>query len=85
MTCPHCGEAARCVGDRGKGVTSLLRWVQRERHCDHCGSRGQGRYPWDQTLGTADHRLTAGAREVVSLTGIQEKLSAMRRIERCTS
>jgi hypothetical protein len=72
MTCPHCGEAARCVGYRGNGVTSLLGRMQLERHYYHCGSCGQRHYPWDETLRTAGHRLTPGAREVVSLTAIQE-------------
>ena len=72
MTCPHCGDAARCVGWRGKGVTCLLGWVQLERHYYHCGNCGQGHCPWDEVLRTAGHRLTPGAREVVCLTGIQE-------------
>ncbi len=58
MTCPHCGEAARCVGWRSKGVTCLLGWVQLDRHYYHCASCGQGNCPWDQTLRTAGHRLT---------------------------
>jgi hypothetical protein len=32
MTCPQCGEAARCVGGRAKGVVSLLGVVRLERH-----------------------------------------------------
>jgi hypothetical protein len=72
MTCPHCGEAARCVGWRDKGLTCLLGPVQRERHYYHCKSCGKGHCPWDEILRTAGHRLTPGAREVVSLTGIQE-------------
>ena len=72
MTCPHCGDAARCVGWRGKGVTCLLGQVQLERHYYHCGSCGQGLCPWDDTLRTAGQRMTPGAREVVCLTGIQE-------------
>jgi hypothetical protein len=72
MTCPHCGDAARCVGWRDKGVTCLLGWVQLERHYYHCGSCGKGHCPWDEILRTTGHRLTPGAREVVCLTGIQE-------------
>jgi hypothetical protein len=72
MSCPECGDAARCVGWRRKDVTCLLGWVQLERHYYHCRSCGQGHCPWDQTLRTTGHRLTPGAREVVCLTGIQE-------------
>jgi hypothetical protein len=72
MTCPHCGDAARCIGWRDKGVTCLLGWVQLKRHYYHCGSCGKGHCPWDQILRTTGHRLTPGAREVVCLTGIQE-------------
>lgn len=72
MTCPHCGDAARCVGWRDKSVTCLLGLVHLERHYYHCGSCGQGQCPWDEVLRTAGHRLTPAAREVVCLTGIQE-------------
>lgn len=72
MTCPDCGDAARCIGWRDKGVTCLLGWVQLERHYYHCGSCGKGHCPWDEILRTTGHRLTPAAREVVCLTGIQE-------------
>lgn len=72
MTCPHCGEAARCLGWRDKGLTSLLGQVNLKRHYYHCKACGQGHYPWDEILRTGGHRLTPGAREVVCLTGIQE-------------
>jgi hypothetical protein len=72
MTCPHCGEAARCVGWRGKGVTCLLGPVHMERHYYHCRHCGRGCCPWDEILRTAGQRFTPAAREVASLTGIQE-------------
>lgn len=72
MTCPHCGDAARCVGRRGKGMTCLLGLLQLERHYYHCPTCGKGHFPWDAILRIAEQRLTPGAREVVSLTGIQE-------------
>jgi hypothetical protein len=71
MTCPHCGEAARCVGWRDKGVVCLLGVVRLERHYYHCPACRQGHFPWDAMLRTTDQRLTPGAREVVCLTGIQ--------------
>jgi hypothetical protein len=72
MTCPRCGDAARCVGWRDKGVTCLLGWMQLKRHYYHCDSCGKGHCPWDETLRTLGYRLTPAAREVVCLTGIQE-------------
>ena len=72
MTCPHCGDAARCVGWRDKGVTCLLGLVHLERHYYHCETCRQGHCPWDEVLRTTGQRLTPGAREVVCLTGIQE-------------
>lgn len=72
MTCPHCGEAARCVNFRPKGFTSLLGEVELERYYYHCKSCGHGHFPWDEVLRTVGHRLTPGAREVVCLAGIQE-------------
>lgn len=72
MNCPHCGDAARCVGWRQKEVLCLLGAVQLQRHYYHCPGCGQGHYPWDDILRTADQRLTPGAREVVCLAGIQE-------------
>lgn len=72
MTCPHCGEAARFVEYRRKGITTLVGEVSLERgyyHCRHCG---QGHFPWDTTLRLSGQHLTPGAQEVVSLAGIQE-------------
>lgn len=72
MTCPHCGDSARCVSQRRKEVTCLLGRIQVERHYYHCQDCGQGVCPWDEILRTSRQRLTPGAREVVCLTGIQE-------------
>jgi hypothetical protein len=72
VTCPRCGDAARCVGWRGKEVNCLLGWVKLERHYYHCHDCGKGLYPWDDILRTSGQRLTPGAREVVCLAGIQE-------------
>lgn len=72
MTCPHCGDAAKCVGWRDKEVTSLLGPAQVKRHYYSCKACGRGHYPWDATLHTHGQRLTPGAREVVSLTGLHE-------------
>lgn len=43
-----------------------------ERGYYHCSECGAGFFPWDDALRIATHRLTPGAREVVSLVGIQE-------------
>jgi hypothetical protein len=72
MTCSGCGDAARCVGLRSKGFTTLLGSVRLERHYFHCATCGQGGSPWDKVLRLADQRMSAAAREVVTLTGIQE-------------
>lgn len=72
MTCPHCGEAARCVGLRNKQVLSLLGTLRLHRHYYHCQPCEQGCYPWEETLRIADQRLTPAAREVVCLTGVQQ-------------
>jgi hypothetical protein len=72
MSCPHCGDTARCVGWRTKDVTCLLGAVKLRRHYYHCPGCRHGRCPWDDVLRTADQRLTPGAREVVCLAGIQE-------------
>jgi len=72
VTCPHCGEAARFVEYRHKGITALVGDIRLERgyyHCRHCG---RGHFPWDATLRLSGQRLTPGAREVVALAGIQE-------------
>jgi hypothetical protein len=72
MTCPHCGDVARCVGWRSKGVLCLLGAVCLRRHYYHCARCGQGHCPWDAVLRTSDQRLTPGAREVVCLTALKE-------------
>jgi hypothetical protein len=51
---------------------SLLGAVRFERGYYHCRSCGRGHVPWDQTLRLSPERLTPGAREVVSLAGVQE-------------
>ncbi len=72
MSCPHGGDAARCVGWRQKEVLCLLGAVKLQRHSYHCAGCGKGHSPWDDILRTAGQRLTPGAREVVCLAGIQE-------------
>jgi hypothetical protein len=72
MSCPHCGDAARCVGWRQKEVLCLLGAVKLQRHYYHCAGCAKGHYPWDDILRIAGQRLTPGAREVVCLAGIQE-------------
>jgi hypothetical protein len=75
MSCPDCGDSARCVGIRGKEFLSLLGFVRLERHYYHCKTCGQGGCPWDQMLRTDEQRMTPGAREVVCLTGIEESFA----------
>src|SRR4051812_39541777 len=72
MSCPHCGDAARCVGWRDKQFTCLLGLVKLQRHYYHCPGCSKGHYPWDAMLRTLGQRLTPAAREVVCLTGIQD-------------
>jgi len=72
VSCPHCGESARFVDYRCKGVSSLvgeLRLARAYYHCRHCH---EGHVPWDATLRLSAQRLTPGAQEVVCLAGIQE-------------
>jgi hypothetical protein len=71
MTCVHCGESARFVEHRDKGIVSLVGMVRLSRcyyHCRHCH---HGHFPWDETL-RLSQRLSPGAREVICLAGIQE-------------
>ena len=72
MSCPHCREAARCVGYRDKSVVSLLGELRLSRgyyHCKHCSA---GHLPWDETLRLSAQALTPAAEEVTALAGIQE-------------
>src|SRR5579871_5059 len=71
MTCPGCGEAARCVGLRDKQVLSLLGTLRLNRHYYPCQGCQPGCCPWEKVLRLADQRLTPAAREVVCLTGVQ--------------
>lgn len=72
MSCPGCQHEARFVGYRQKTLVGLLGEVRLQRGYYHCAECGAGFVPWDQTLRIAAQRLTPGAREVVSLAGIQE-------------
>lgn len=70
MTCPQCKESARFVNYRPKRLVSLVGDMQLSRpyyHCEHCH---QGVWPWDEVLRLSPERLTPGAQEVASLTGI---------------
>jgi hypothetical protein len=72
MSCPHCQESARFVGYRPKHVVSLIGELKVERGYYHCGSCGQGHFPWDDVLRLSPQRLTPAAQEVTALAGIQE-------------
>jgi hypothetical protein len=72
MNCPRCKKLARFVGYRDKTLVGLLGEVRLQRGYYHCADCGEGFFPWDETLRIAADRLTPGAREIVSLAGIQE-------------
>lgn len=86
MTCPGCGEAARCVGLRDKQVVCLLGTLKLKRHYYHCQRCRQGCCPWEELLRVADQRLTPAAREVVCLLGVQESFgqAANRTLDKLT-
>lgn len=86
MTCPGCGEAARCVGLRDKQVVCLLGTLKLKRHYYHCQRCGQGCCPWEELLRVANQRLTPAAREVVCLLGVQESFgqAANRTLDKLT-
>jgi hypothetical protein len=71
MTCPHCAEAARCKGYRGRAVVGLLGPMRLSRHYYHCPHCGRGSCPQDGGLGLQAHDLTPAADEVVCLAGVQ--------------
>jgi hypothetical protein len=84
MTCPHCGESARCNGFRARRIVSLFGSIHFERHYYHCAQCHQGNSPLDATLGLQTHDLTPAAEEVVCLAGIEDSFhtSANKLLER---
>jgi hypothetical protein len=54
---------------------SLLGEVELVRSYYHCRACGQGHLPWERTLGLGAQRLTAAAREVVSMLGVQSSFA----------
>jgi hypothetical protein len=70
VTCPTCGQTAKFEGYREKKPLSLLGEIRCERAYYRCGRCGQGRFPWDETVGFTPKRLTPGAERVVSLAGL---------------
>jgi hypothetical protein len=75
MTCPQCQEAADFKGYCPKTYTSLLNGITLSRpyyHCTHCG---HGHFPWDGMLSLTNQRFTLGAREVMTLAGVQESFA----------
>lgn len=76
MTCPHCGEAARCHGFRSRQLVSLFGSIGFARHYYHCSSCHRGNAPLDAILGLQRHDLTPAADEVVCLAGAVDSFAA---------
>lgn len=75
MTCPHCGESARCKGFRQRTILGLLGPMRYRRHyylCRHCR---RGASPLDATVGLREHDLTPAADEVVCLAGLEDSFA----------
>lgn len=75
MTCPHCGESARCNGFRPRRLVTLLGDVRCERHYYHCAACHQGSFPLDGILGLRHHDLTPAADEIVCLAGLEDSFA----------
>lgn len=69
MICPHCGETARFVGYRDKGLVSLLGVIRLERAYYHCKQCCAGFCPWDGVLNLTASETTPAATELVSMAG----------------
>ncbi len=89
LSCPHCGEAARFVEYRSKDFVSLVGGVRLSRAYYHWRApAARGSFPWDAPPGRPQwSRLAAdaGGRGGDGVGGRAERVSARRRIERCTS
>lgn len=75
MTCPHCGESARCKGFHDRGLVSLLGPLDYSRHYYHCRSCRRCTSPLDAVVGLREHDLTPAADEVVSLSGLEDSFA----------
>lgn len=71
MVCPTCRGDARCVGVRHRWVDTLLGQLEIQRHYYHCRQCRHGVMPRDRHLGLDKRMLSPAAREVVSITGVQ--------------
>jgi hypothetical protein len=76
MTCPHCGQAARCHGFRRRQLVSLFGPVDYARHYYHCPSCHRGTAPLDAIIGLQAQDLTPAADEVVCLAGLVDSFAA---------
>lgn len=76
MTCPHCGESARCHGFRHRRLVSLFGPLDYARHYYHCRSCHRGHAPLDDLIGLQSHDLTSAADEVVCLAGLVDSFAA---------
>jgi hypothetical protein len=70
MTCPHCGDGARCKGPRPRAAVGLLGPMRLWRHYYHCRHRGRGACPRDALPGLRGHDLTPAAEEAAVLAGL---------------
>jgi hypothetical protein len=75
MTCPRCGEAAKCQRWQGRTVVSLLGPVRCTRHYYYCPDCRTGSGPLDVTLGLTAHDLTPAAEHLVSLAGVLDSFA----------
>lgn len=71
MVCPTCNGDARCVSLRRRWVDTLLGPMEIRRHYYHCRTCRHGLSPRDKQLGLDKRTLSPAAREVVSITGVQ--------------
>ena len=76
MTCPRCGESARCHGFRSRQLVGLFGPVEYTRHYYHCSSCHRGHAPLDALLGLQTHDLTPAADELVCLAGLVDSFAA---------
>jgi len=69
MTCPRCGESARCHGFRDRHLSGLMGPMLYTRHYYYCKACHRGFAPLDNILGLQHHDFTPAADEIVSLAG----------------
>jgi len=76
MHCPCCGARMHSVGQRTKGIRSILGRIRLRRSLFVCERCGKGVFPADSLLGIEETSFSPGAQRMMARAGAKEAFEA---------